>query len=366
MRDTGTSRESKEILALTKRLMGFETTEDKPDELRKGLAFIEKYLFGKGLIVKRHISNGKSSLVISFRETKKPELFLAAHLDVVPAPKKMFSPVMRGKSLLGRGAYDDKSAVATMLVLARYYSMQRHKPDIGFMIVSDEEIGSHDGTGYLLRQYSSKFAIILDGGSDTEIVVKEKGPLHLRLKARGKTAHGSTPEEGENAIDKLIEAYQKLRKKFPSSGKWSNTLSLGTIKGGVAINQVPDSAEMGLDMRFISDKAKSEMLSYIRSLKGIESEVISTGPVMDISQDNSYIRALRKSASEVLSKPPRFGRLAGATDARFFAEKGISSVLMMPSGKHAHSLKEQVDTESFGRLYLILREFIDSKIRRLG
>ena len=362
MRKAGV-RESKEILSLTKQLMGFETTEDRPDELLKCLAFIQKYLSGRGLVVRKHASSGKSSLVITFRETKNPELFLVAHLDVVPAPKRLFSPVIRGKLLFGRGAYDDKSAVAIMMVLARHYSKQSQKPDLGFMIVSDEEIGSHNGTQYLLRQYSSKFAIILDGGSDSEIVLKEKGPLHLRLKARGRTAHGSTPEEGENAIDKLLDSYLQLKKRFPRSRSWSNTISLGTIKGGGVVNQVPDSAEMALDMRFISDKAKSETLKVIRSLKGISSEIISTGPVMDISRDNSYIRALRKSASQVLSKNPRFGRLAGATDARFFVERGIPSVLMMPDGKHEHSHQEQVDTESFGRLYLILKDFIDSKIR---
>jgi succinyl-diaminopimelate desuccinylase len=363
-----TTRESREILSLTKQLMGFKTTSDNPKELGRCIDFIERYFSGLEVVIRRHIYGSKPSLVVTFGKTRKPELFLVAHLDVVPCPNYFFRPKLQGRLLFGRGGHDDKGSVAIMMALGKYYSGQEEKPDIGLMFVSDEEIGSRYGVQTLLTKgYSSRFAVILDGGRDDEIVTQEKAPLHIRLKARGRTAHGSTPWEGENAIEKLLESYRRLRSRFPKRfGEWGNTISLGSLNGGSVVNQVPDSAEMSIDMRFISDRAKSEILSYIKSLRGISSEVISTGPAMDIDKDNSYIRALRKSASKVLSKNPSFGRLSGATDARFFVEKGTPSVLMMPTGRHAHSLKEQVDTESFGRLYLILRDFIDSKIKKSG
>lgn len=361
-------REAKEILGLTKKLMGFRTTSDNPEEIRRCMDFIEDYFSGSDVVLKRHMFGNKPSIIVTFRKTKKPELFLVAHVDVVPCPDYFFKPKIKGKLLFGRGGHDDKGSVAIMMVLGKYYSKQKKIPDMGLMFVSDEEIGSRYGVQTLLsRGYSSKFALILDGGRDDEIVTKEKAPLHIKITTKGRTSHGSTPWEGENAIEKLRDFYNQLRAKFPKKfGEWSNTISLGTFQGGSVVNQVPDSAEMSIDMRFISEKDKSAILRFIRSSKGIQSEILSDGTLLNVSKDNRYIKGLAKSISKVLSKKPRFGRLSGATDARHFVARKIPSVLMMPTGKNAHSLKEYVDTESFGRLYLILRNFIDSNIGEFG
>ena len=356
-------REAEEILALTKRLMSFRTVSDNPKELRRCIDFIENYFSGTGVCLKRFVRNTKPSLIITLRETKSPELFLVGHIDVVPAPDKLFIPRIKGRYLYGRGSSDDKSQVAIMLVLMKHYSRLRETPDLGLMIVSDEETGSRYGVQQLIKDYSSSFAIVLDGGDDYEIVTKEKGPLHLKIRARGKSAHGATPWEGINAIDKLINVYLKLKTRFPRNKGWSNTISLGMINGGSVINQVPDHAEMGLDMRFISDREKAEMLSFIKRMKGLELELVSTGDVLDVNPRNRYIRRLRKAGTNILGKSQKIGRMNGATDARFFFEKGIPSVLLSPLGDGHHSADERVELKSLEKIYLILKEFIDESIR---
>ncbi len=358
---------SEEITELTKKLVRFKTTADNPDEIERCMDFIEGYFSDSDLVVKRHYSNSKPSLIVSTSRTKKPELFLVAHIDVVPAPDALFRPKMKGKNLYGRGTYDTKSSVAIMMALIKYYSEQKHKPDMALILTSDEETSGKDGAKFLLEKYSCKFAIVLDGGKDYELITQEKGALHIKITATGKNAHGSTPWEGINAVDKLLNLYLKLRAQFPKiTRRWTNTLSIGMIQGGRAVNQVPDYAEMGLDMRFISDTDKNRVLRQIRHTRGIDYEIMTDAKYLSTDRNNPYVRKLRQSSKKVLGSSLKIGREAGASDGRYFARKNIPTVLLWPIGKHAHSAQEYVDTKSLGKVYLILRNFIDENIRKTG
>jgi succinyl-diaminopimelate desuccinylase len=360
--------ESKEIIELTKKLMRFKTTSDRQNELERCMDFIEGYFSDHDVHVERFEKAGKPSLIISLGKTRKPELFLVGHIDVVPAADKLFTPKQKGSRLYGRGSYDDKSSVALMMVLVKQLSLLEEMPDIAIMITSDEETSGKAGSKFLLTKYTSEFAIVLDGGGQFEIVTKEKGALHLRLSAKGRNAHGSTPWEGNNSLDRLIDFYGNLKKRFPrppKSGKqWVNTLNLGTLKGGNVPNQVPDYAEMGLDMRFVSDREKDRILGYVRKAKGIQVEVLTDARLLTTPERSRHVAGLQKAATKILGSKARFGREAGASDARYFADKGKHSVLLWPLGHHAHAEKEYVDIRSLSKLYRLLQLFILKNIRK--
>jgi succinyl-diaminopimelate desuccinylase len=359
----------KEIVELTKKLMRFRTTSDNPNELERCMDFIEGYFSDHDVKITRFEKNKKPSLVISLGKTTRPELFLAGHIDVVPAADRLFVPKQKNGRLYGRGAYDTKSSVALMIVLMKQFSLLDEMPDIALMITSDEETGGKDGAKYVLQKYSSSFAIILDGGKDYEIITTEKGALHLKLTAQGKNAHGSTPWEGDNAIDTLIGFYARLRKKFPKTPKsdrvWVNTLSIGTFNGGHAINQVPEHAEMGLDMRFVGERERDKILRFVSKAKGIDVEIASGAQFLSTSPKNRYVQKLQWSAQKILGRKGKLGKEEGASDARYFADKHIPSVLLWPLGHHAHAEKEYVEIKSLGRLYLILQHYISNSIRKL-
>lgn len=359
-----------EILSLTKKLIRFRTTADNYSELKRCAKFVKDYFKGCDVVVRSYEVNKKPSLVVLFRQTKKPELFLVGHLDVVSAEVEQFVPKVKGNRLYGRGAVDNKASVAIMITLMKSYSKQKHRPDFGLILVSDEETGSKSGVKYLLNKekYGSEYALVADAGNNYEIVTHQKGELHLKLTAKGKGAHGSRPWKGENAIDKLLDVYFILKKKFPKTTKqnrWKQTINLGMIKGGTAVNKIPDFAEMWLDMRFTGDKEKVKMLNAIKRIKGIKTEVLSEGNVVFTDRSNVYSKALKKSVERVIKRKTKFSRGHGATDARFFAYKNMSTAMIVPVGKGFHAKGEYVEIKSMGKVYDILKDFIDNNIKKL-
>jgi succinyl-diaminopimelate desuccinylase len=79
------------------------------------------------------------------------------------------------------------------------------------LITGDEEIGGYNGARSALGEINCDFCIALDGGRVDKIVVKEKGILRLKVVARGKTAHGARPWQGENAIERLMADCSSLK-----------------------------------------------------------------------------------------------------------------------------------------------------------
>lgn len=207
-----------EIVNLTKKLIKVPSVKANTAALYKIINFCKTYFAGREFITKKLESNKKLSLVVTFEKTQKPEIFLVGHLDVVEGEKEQFIPQVKGNRLYGRGSKDMKGADSVMMVLMKNLASMKIKPSLGLMLTTDEEIGGLNGVGYLLRtkKYSCKVAFVPDGGNNFKIITSEKGVIHFKLTAKGKSAHGSRPWIGENAIDKLIKAYQKLRKEFPN------------------------------------------------------------------------------------------------------------------------------------------------------
>lgn len=360
----------KEITALAKKLINFKTTSNNIKELNRCIDFIKSYL-PKNLIIKKYIKNKKPSLVITFSKTKKPELFLACHIDVVPAAESLFIPKIKGNRLYARGGYDDKGSAAALLCLMRDYAIQGKKPSFGLIMTSDEETGGENGIGFLLKKgYKSNFAIIPDGGKNFNIVIKQKGILGINLIAKGKSAHGSKPWKGDNAIEKLMKAYLEIKKVFPKTtpkNRWKATLNLGRTKGGDVANKVPDYAEAELNIRYTEkespEKIVKKIKNKIKKIKGIKIKLCKYKKPLVVNKNNIYITKLKKALEESLSKKLKFEYEHGASDASFFSEAKIPAVLVMPIGEDAHSKNEYINLKSLHKFYEAIKFFIDGNIK---
>ncbi len=347
----------KEVTALAKQLIEFKSTKENPTELKKCLNFCADYLkrYGK---VKKFEFKGKPSLVATYGKTS-PDIFLVGHLDVVEAPDKQFEPKVKGKKLFGRGAIDMKGGDAIMMVL--FKELAKLKPSLGIMLTTDEEIGGFNGVGELVKKYESKFAIAVEPSltKDLDIVVKHKGTLWLKLKAKGKAAHGSMPWLGINAIDKLIIAYEQIRDKFHElvPNTWAPTINLGQISGGEAPNKVPDYAEAIVDIRWNEKFDKERFLNEIKNVD-VVIEVVEYSPMLSNDDDNQYIKLLQTCVEKQMRKKCELIKEYGATDMRFYSEKGIPAVSFGPYGEHYHALGEYLDLNSIKNTYNSLKEFV--------
>ncbi len=140
--------------------------------------------------------------------------------------------------------------------------MNKNLP-IELILTSDEEIGGHNGLKALVdnKRINPKIAILPDGLANFNLIVAQKGPIHLFLKAKGKSTHAAFPWRGENAVDRVLDCANKIKKELnlgKSEKEWLPTASLTQISAKSAINQIPDSAEICLDLR-ITEKEKDQL-----------------------------------------------------------------------------------------------------------
>lgn len=358
---------SNEILSLTQKLIAIESIKSKPENLQKAVKIIADYFHNTKLIVRRYEKNQKPSIVVLTKDTKHPKLFLNVHLDVVEAEPDQFQPKIERDKLYGRGSFDVKGYVAMCAVTLKKCFQDNPRISLGLMLTTDEEIGGENGVGYLLNQekYTCEVAFVPDGGVKlTEILTDEKGVLHLKLIAHGKAAHGAFPWKGENALDILIETYQKIRKQFPNprdEQDWKISLNLGKIVGGQAPNKVPDQAEMLLDIRFPAPETPETIIQKVKQLitdKHLQIEMITSGGFFHTEPSNPYLQTYQKIAEAYLQKKVNLIKYPAASDARFFSEKGIPVIMNRGQGGGQHGVGEWASISDYEKASEILMKFI--------
>lgn len=358
--------ESKEeLLELTEQLCKFKTVKGNKQEMKKCLDFIEDYYSDSDFVTRRYESENKESLVVSFTDTKSPEVLLHGHIDVVEADEETFALEREGEKLYGRGTADMKSGVASMMKLMKEF--REEKPDIALMIVTDEEIGGFNGIGHLLNEenYRADFAISAEPNKtegNLDIGIKQKGVLQLKITAEGRSGHGSAPWKGENAAEKLIDKYQnEIKPLFPDPEKrtWDTTCNLGIIEAGEATNQIPGEAMMKLDIRCSNEYPSKEVLEDIKAVEGVEvEEVLLNEPMVDNEKQNPYIQKLKTAAEEATEEKVELTKKEWGSDVRFLTSKNIPGVVFGPKGYNWHAPDEYLDTSKLKAFHNSLRKFI--------
>ena len=351
-----------EIIELTRKLIAFKTTQTRPGELQACSEFIRQYLQTAGVTVESFKSDGIPS-VLSLPKPGFAPVLLMTHFDVVDAPPSLFTPEIKNGRLYGRGAIDDKYAVALSMVLLKNHAGRlvrsgRKATDLSFgiLMTGDEETGGFNGAKKILGGIRSDFCIALDGGNPGKIVTREKGLVELKLTVHGKTAHGARPWLGENAIEKLIADYLKIQRFFESSNThdhWHRTLNFSVIKAGGPVNQVPGRAEATFDIRYTEQDDMEKIIEQIRAQVSGDLAVVLHEPMFEALASPYLDRLLEIAAGA------ETGYEHGASDARFLKEYNIPGIIWGADGETSqHSENEHVTIESVISLYEMLDEYL--------
>lgn len=246
-----------QIINLTSDLIRFPSMHSRPEEIHKCAEFILHWCTENGIHAERIDHNGIPSIMV-LPEERKTNILLMAHFDVVQAEDVLFKPRIENNRLFGRGANDDKYAVALGLVLfkerleaIRAKGGSQKDMALGLLFTGDEEVGGSNGAGKALALIKADYAIALDGGDPTHVITKEKGIIDIKLTCHGHAAHGARPWDGTNAIEALISDYSKLKSLFTdeNSEHWHKTINFGKISAGESTNKVPDIAEGWFNIR---------------------------------------------------------------------------------------------------------------------
>jgi acetylornithine deacetylase len=174
-----------------------------------------------------------------FATIDAPAVVFSTHYDCVPP---FFPSRLENGRLYGRGACDAKGILAAQVAAAERLRA-RGERKIGLLFVVGEERGS-DGAAEANRNPPGSRFLINGEPTDNRLGAATRGVLRLRLRAVGRAAHSATPEQGESAIDKLIDALVLLRSiELPSHPERGSTYyTVGLIEGGIAPNVISPHA----------------------------------------------------------------------------------------------------------------------------
>jgi acetylornithine deacetylase len=193
------------------------------------------------------VEPGRDNVFVLFGN---PVVVLSTHMDTVPP----FIPSRDdGDQIWGRGACDTKGIIASMILAAQQLLAEGHS-NFGLLFVVGEERNSAGALYAAKHPRGSKF-IINGEPTENQLALGSKGALRFEIIAKGRMAHSAYPELGESAIEKLLDAMQRVRKLVmpvhPVLGP--STLNIGIISGGRAPNVIPDEARAEIFIRVVDD-----------------------------------------------------------------------------------------------------------------
>ncbi len=297
-----------------------------------------------------------------FKGDKRKTVLLQAHMDTVGCEEEELKPSERAGRVYGRGACDDKGSLAAMLYAlgeaARHPS--RINNNIIVMGVADEEY-TFKGSLALIAQSPTREASFSIVGEPTGcgIVNGYKGIARWKIETTGKSCHSSDPCQGINAIYAMgrilccLEEYRTELAAIKDDELGTESISVGTICGGRAVNIVPDKCVIEIDRRltrrFSPRQAVKDVNRYLES-KGIECEYFIS-PLSDaqaanyISEDHPGVKALQNICLKLGLNPTPYCVSYGS-DAYRMNEAGIISVIWGPGSiQTAHTAGENISLQ---------------------
>jgi succinyl-diaminopimelate desuccinylase len=354
--------------ALTEKLIAYDTSQ--PEGIRLAAGFVKGWLEARDIDARQIDVKGLPVTIAQVGPRDGPTVLLHGHLDVVPGRPGQFEPRADGERLFGRGAYDMKGALAAILLTLHDV---RDTTDVGIRlgVVPDEESeeASERGSDQLVKEGFVGDFVITGEPTDMHIGIQAKGVLAMRLEVAGRAAHGATPWMGENAIMKALEVFREIES-LPFARQSSElfdrpSINLGRILGGDALNKVPDTCVIDVDIRYLPEQDPSAILGEVRELPG--AEVISTfsRPPAAVDEDSVFVRTLSDAAAPHLGGQVLSVGRDGASDAVSFLRAGIPAVEFGPAGAGHHGPEEWVSIPSLARYRRALTDFVADLPQRL-
>jgi acetylornithine deacetylase/succinyl-diaminopimelate desuccinylase family protein len=306
----------------------------------------------------REVEPGRPNVIGKFTSRgAKCSVAFAPHTDTVSVAGMTIDPFaaeIRDGRLYGRGACDTKGSLAAMLAAlanaVRQRGFREGDLDVYFCALMGEESGNHGAKALAESGFKVDFAVAGEP-TDGRVVYTHKGALSCKVVTRGRSVHGSLPEQGVNAIGKMAEVVQYLLGDYtralaktvdPILG--APTVNVGTIRGGAQSNIVPDYCEIEVDRRTIPGEVHEEILMTLREKfrrLSITTEILSDCPPLRTDPHNLFVQKLAKATGD-----PK-NALIGAPwfcDAGILAQHGVPAVAFGPGNiAQAHTADEYVE-----------------------
>jgi len=370
-----------EMVDFTSELMAVASENPPGSEYPACLRLIESRLRNLGLPCervayragKRERDQSGAAVLLSSVGSGQQTLYFSGHYDVVPVTVPgQCTPVLRGKTLFGRGSADMKSGLASMLYAAVALQRLRVPLDgrVGLVFVPDEETGGRRGSGFLAAtRRLGVYGIGMLTPEPTSGVVwnANRGAITMRITVHGREAHVGLMHQGRNAFEdavRVVAGLQKLARRVgrrrtrfrvtPDAARRSLMLIGGRVEAGSNFNVVPGRCVFTLDRRMNPEEdfdAEREALFEVfaearRAGVSLDVETFQEGRPSGASETTLLGRALGAHVREVTGRTPKFEMCPGLLEIRFYAEQGMPAYAYGPGLLSvAHGPKEFVHTD---------------------
>jgi acetylornithine deacetylase len=379
-------------LALADELIRYDTTSS-----RSNLGLIEA-------IRDRLRAHQVETLLVYDRARQKANLFatlpafngetnggvvLSGHTDVVPVTDQNwssdpFDPTIRGDRLYGRGSCDMKGFIAVTLGLLPDIQKRRLREPVHFAFSFDEEVGCL-GAPLLLAELAERdirpAGCIVGEPTSMRPVVAHKGNNAYRCCVKGVAAHSSRTPSGVNAIEyaarlicRIRDTADTLRRNGPFDRVFDvpfSTAQTGLIKGGVAINTIPEDCEFFFEYRNLPSEdperffeqiaryAREELEPQMREVSNaaaISFEKVGTTLSLDSAEQAAITQLVRTLCNDFETRKVTYG-----TEAGLFSQAGIPTVICGPGSiDDAHKADESVELSQLAECDQFLRRVLDT------
>jgi len=246
-----------ELFELTKSLVNMASVTGHEKACAE---FVKGYLVQLGFKAElMPVSRDRSNVYATWG---KPDVVLSTHMDTVPP---FFPAHDDADHIYGRGSCDAKGILAAQVTAAERLKNDGVQ-DFALLFLVGEETVSDGAREANLNPVGSRY-IINGEPTENKLVIGSKGNLRFDIKAHGKMAHSAYPHLGVNAIDKLLDVLEDVRKiSLPVSPVLgASTMNIGVITGGRAANVIPDEAVVQILIRIVenSDPLRKKITEII-------------------------------------------------------------------------------------------------------
>jgi len=353
-------------------------------ELDKCL-FLENWLKAQGItnLERYDAPDGKAkggirpNLIATINGNNEKRLWIMSHLDVVPpGEEKLWDSdpwtVIRkddppGARLIGRGVEDNQQGITASVLAALSFIKQGIKPDltIKLLFAADEEVGSAYGIVWLVKNHGYLFkkddmVLVPDGGDKKGefIEIAEKNIMWMRFVTRGKQAHGSMPDLGNNAFiagcDLALRLHNELSAKFgdhdplfdPDYSTFQPTKKEANVPN---VNTIPGEDVFYVDMRVLPRYPTDSVLAEIDRIKSeveakyrvtVEYSPVQLTQSVPTAAGAPIVKKLGEAVKEVYSVKPRPVGIGGGTMAAYLRNIGIDCAVWTKTDETLHQPNE--------------------------
>lgn len=297
-----------------------------------------------------------------------------AHYDVVPVSGRWrhgspFSGAVERGWIFGRGTSDMKGSMASLLLALQALRATRTPPrmNVEVSFTADEETDSVLGAGWLVQNAPIRpdYAIVMEGGEANTVCCGHNGVVWLEVTVHGRAAHGSIPEKGVNALEKMsalvlgLDVYKRrlARRTFvtPEGLTMRPTLNIGGVfsagEGG-KINTVPALAKFSIDRRVLAIETvaaaerelRAALAAAARRIPGCRITVakVSENHPCFHAPKHPFFTAMAGCVTRVRRQQAVFNVSTGFNDMHFFAHHlKIPTLGYGPGGEDYHAVNER-------------------------